>query len=568
MAIAFCGATSSALQLLIPLSSALIINQALPNRDFGMLARIAAGLAAATLLSLAAAYGEFYFGTLFRERLSVELQRDLFEHIQRLPISFFKSHDSGYVMARITSDSDAAVVFPAGLTGLGRSLVWFIAAVFLVPVLHPMIGLVVMLVIPLYAAILVIFKQRIKSEFLLVQERTAAMARELHESLVGVYETKAYGDELYRAQHFAVRLQEKKRSLVRGRRLMALAGHSTQVIVLIVSLFILIYGGVEVMQGKLSLGELVALNALAGYLLVPVNSLVSQGFQMQKSLAAVERLNEILEQPGEPLRCRGRIPATPTRAHLRFSRVGFQYCEGEPVLRAVDFEVQPGETVLFLGPSGVGKSTLMALLPRFCEPCEGRIFFDGRPIRELDLCWLRSQIAFVSQETFLFSDSVFNNIRIGNRGATREDVREAAQSANALDFIEALPEGFDTKVGERGCRLSGGQRQRIAIARAILKGAPVLVLDEATSAVDRETEAAVYDALDRLIAGRTTLVVAHHSEAFLNRVDRVLSVCDGRVLEVSPEPGRTAALAAVSSLAGRAHRASVGPARATRSATL
>ncbi|MCP4557381.1 MAG: ABC transporter ATP-binding protein, partial [Herbaspirillum sp.] len=325
---AFCGAVSGALQLLVPLSSALIINRALPDKDFTLLAWIAAGLAISTLLSLAAAYGEFYFGAVFRERLSLELQRDLFEHVQHLPFPFFKSHNSGYVMARITSDSDAAVSFPARLTGLGRSMVWLGAAFFLVPALHPIIGLVVVLVIPLYVAILVGFKRRIKNQFSVVQERTALASRELHESLVGVYETKAYGAEADRTRRFVRRLAEKARSLVRGRCLMALAGHSTQIVVLIVSLFILIYGGAEVMRGQLSLGELVALNALVGYLLVPVNSLVNQGFEMQKSLAAVERLNEILEQPGEFGKRGGRIRARRARGHLRFSGVHFHYHVG------------------------------------------------------------------------------------------------------------------------------------------------------------------------------------------------------------------------------------------------
>ncbi|MCP4589974.1 MAG: ABC transporter ATP-binding protein, partial [bacterium] len=378
-----------------------------------------------TLLSLAAAYGELYFGAVFRDRLSLELQRDLFEHVPHLPSPLFKSHNSGYVMARITSDSDAAVSFPARLTGLGRNMVWLGAAFFLVPALHPIIGLVVVLVIPLYVAILVGFKRRIKDQFSVVQERTALASRELHESLVGVYETKAYGAEADRARRFVRRLAEKARSLVRGRCLMALAGHSTQVVVLIVSLFILIYGGAEVMRGRLSLGELVALNALVGYLLVPVNSLVNQGFEMQKSLAAVERLNEILEQPGEFGKRGGRIRARRARGHLRFSGVHFHYHVGEPVLREVDFEVQPGETVLFLGPSGVGKTSLMALLPRFYDASAGQIYLDGRPIGELDLRWLRNQIAFVSQDTFLFSDSVFNNIRIGSPTATREQVRSA-----------------------------------------------------------------------------------------------------------------------------------------------
>jgi ABC-type multidrug transport system fused ATPase/permease subunit len=526
-----CGVVSSALQLLVPLSSIVIINRVLPQRDFELLAVMAAALAGSTVLSLLAGYGETYFGTILRERMSLELQRDAFEHLQRLPFSFFKSHDTGYMMSRMINDPESAVDFPAGLTSLGRNLVWLGAAFLLVPAMHPIIGLVMALVIPLYIGLLVTFNRRIKERFIVVQEETAKASRDLFESLTGIYETKAYTGEGLRARRYVRALASKLRSLVRGRRVMTLASHSTQAIVAVVSLFMLTYGGAEVMRGRLSLGELVALNALVAYLLLPINGLVQQVFVMQRSMAALERLNEILGLP--PEQRRGQHPVGKAGGHLRFSGVSFRYPGGDTILQGINFEVARGETVLFVGPSGEGKSSLMSLLPRFYAPESGRIYLDGIPVDELDLKWLRGQIAFVSQDTFLFSDSVFNNIRLGRIDASREEVREAARLANALEFIEALPDGFDTRVGERGCRLSGGQRQRIAIARALLRQAPILVLDEATSAVDRETEQAVYEALDRLIQGRTTLVVAHHSEAFLHQVDRMFEVRDGRVREVS-----------------------------------
>jgi ABC-type multidrug transport system fused ATPase/permease subunit len=531
MLVCFCGAAASALQLLVPLSSMVLINRVLPEKDFRLLALLAAGLAAATLLSLLAGYGEIYLGTILRERISLELQRDLFEHLQRLPFSFFKCHQSGYVMSRLINDPETAVDFPAGLTSLGRTLVWFGAAFCVMPVLHPIIGLVVALLIPLYVVLLVSFNRRIKERFTVVQEKTARASQDLFESLTGIYETKAYTREGFWARRYVRALAAKVRALIRGRQVMALASHSTQGVMVVVSLFLLTYGGLEVMRGALSLGGLVALNAMVGYLLLPINGLVQQAFGMQRSLAAVERLNEILSLQPESRR-RGPRPTGKAAGHLRFAKVSFCYEGGEMILRDIDFVVAAGEKVLFMGPSGEGKSSLMSLLPRFFIPDRGRIYLDGRPIDELDLEWLRRQIAFVSQDTFLFSDTVFNNIRIGRLEASPQEVRDAAKLANALGFIEALPDGFSTLVGERGCRLSGGQRQRIAIARALLRQAPILVLDEATSAVDRETEEALYEALDRLIEGRTTLVVAHHTEAFLHRVDRLFEVREGRVREL------------------------------------
>lgn len=533
LAAALCGSLSSGLQLLVPLSSAVIINRALPQKDFELLAWIAAGLAAASLISLASAYGEFYLSATLRERMSVELQRDLFSHLQRLPFSFFKSHDSGYVMSRIGNDPETAIDFPAGLPSLGRSLIWFGAAFVLVPAMHPLIGLAVILVIPIYIAILIAFHRRIKDRFAIVQEKTARSSRELFESLNGIYETKAYAGEGFRARRYVRALAQRARNLIKGRSLMALGAHSTQMVIAVVTLFILTYGGAEVMRGHLTLGELVALNALVGYLLLPVNSLVQQAFKMQRSLAAVERLNEVLAMEAEH-RGKGLMPASPALGRIRFERVAFSYGRDERVLEGVDFEIQPGQIALFVGPSGQGKTSLMNLLPRFYAPVEGEIRLDGVPLEDLRLEWLRSQVAYVSQDTFLFSDTVFNNIRLGRPRASAEEVREAAREANALEFIEALPQGMETRVGERGCRLSGGQRQRIAVARALLKGAPILILDEATSAVDRDTEAAVYQALARLMEGRTTLVVAHHHEAFVHQVDRIFEVDSGRVRERPP----------------------------------
>ncbi len=528
---ALCGAAASALQLLLPLSTILIINRIVPRRDAMLLAEVVAALAVATVLSLAASFAESVLASALRERMVLELQRDLFAHLQRLPFGFFKSHETGYTMARVSYDPDGAVDFAVGLTAIGRSVVWFGAAFLLVPAISWAIGLILALVIPLYAGVLVIFHRRIKERFVEVQEATALASRELFESLTGVFETKACAREGFRARRYVRMAVARARSLVRGKRAMELANSALQVAMGGVSLIVVAYGTGEVLGGKLSLGEVIALSSLVAYVLVPVNGFVQQIFVFQRSRAAVERVEEILAVPAEEP-SKGRWPAQPAAGRLRFEDVGFSYDGERAVLGHVTFEIQPGETVLFLGPSGQGKTTLMSLVPRFYLPTEGRIWLDGQAIDSLDLAWLRSQVAYVSQDTFLFSDTVLGNIRLARPEATAEEVWEAARLANATEFVRELPEGLATIVGERGCRLSGGQRQRIAIARAVLRQAPILILDEATSAVDRATEGSVHQALARLIEGRTTLVVAHHAEAFLSRVDRVFEVQNGAVREV------------------------------------
>ncbi len=536
-----CGAVSSALQLLLPLSSVLIINRVLPAQDYGLLFKVAATLAGAIVLSMLAAYGQFYFSAVFRERMALELQRDLLEHVLRLPVRFFRAHDDGYLMSRILSDSDQAIEFTAGLTTVGRTLIWFLTATVLVPSFHLAIGLGILAIIPLYIIVLVVFNGRIRRQFAVVQERSARSSRELHQALSGVNEIKAYGAEKFQTRRYLSKVIERTRSLISGRKLMAVAQYSTQIIVVAVSLFILVFGGMAVMKGTLSLGGLVALNALAGYVLTPVNDAVNQVFSAQKSLAAIERLNEVLDLEPEGAAARRSTPLGEVAGHLRFEGIQFAYDPAQPVLRGVDLEVQPGETVLLIGPSGQGKTTLVSLLPRFFDPDQGRILLDGRPVAQIRLRELRSQIAFVSQDTFLFSDSIYNNIRLGRPSASRKEVLEAADLASVSEFAEKLELGLDIEVGQRGCRLSGGQRQRISIARALLKDAPILILDEASSAVDGETEAVLHEALAALMFERTTLIIAHHASNFLDQVDRVLELKNGVLRQVPHAAVRTVA---------------------------
>ena len=536
-----CGAISSALQLLLPLSSVVIINKVLPAQDFGLLFKVAAILAVSILLSMLAAYGQFYFSAVFRERMALELQRDLLEHVLRLPVRFFRTHDDGYLMSRILGDSEQAIEFTAGLTTVGRTLIWLLTATVLVPSFHLTIGLGILAIIPLYVVVLMVFNSKIRRQFTVVQERSARSSRELHQALAGVNEIKAYCAEKFRTRRYLSTVIQRTRSLISGRQLMALAQYSTQIIVVAVSLFILVFGGMAVMKGTLSLGGLVALNALAGYVLTPVNDTVNQVFSAQKSLAAIERLNEVLNREHEGASSLGARPLQAVRGQLRFEKVRFDYDPAEPVLRGVDLEILAGETVLLIGPSGEGKTTLVSLLPRFFDPDHGCILLDNRPVERIRLHQLRSQIAFVSQDTFLFSDSIYNNIRLGRPAASREEVLEAARLAKVQDFAEKFEQGLDSEVGERGCRLSGGQRQRISIARALLKNAPILILDEASSAVDGETEAVLHEALSELMHERTTVIIAHHASNFLDQVDRVLELKNGILRQVPHAAVRTVA---------------------------
>jgi subfamily B ATP-binding cassette protein MsbA len=523
-----CGGLSSAFQFAIPLATIRIINEVLPHRDTRLLVSLALIIAAAAVGAVLMSYLESQLASVFRERATIKLEVALFENTQAQPYQFFKQHESGYIMSRIFNDAGTTMEVLMSVTTLGRSMVWLLGGLVLLPVFHLKLGLLVAAVLPVYFVLLLWFNRRTKEAFVAASEKTALASREMYESMSGIYETKAYGAQKYRARRYAAATVERGRGMIKARALMAAGEQTTQIVTLLVSLVVISYGGAAVIAGDLSLGTLIGLNAVAAYLLLPVNSLVQQALRVQQSLAAVERTEQWLALEGEENEPEAvRLPKA--RGHVRYEHVAFAYDGRPPVLLDVNFEVFPGEAMLLMGASGIGKTTLVNLLPRFYEPLRGEIYLDGRPVRRLPLRYLRRQIAFVSQDIFLFSDTVLNNIRMGNSSVSDEEVYEAARLANALDFINELPEKFETKVGERGARLSGGQRQRIAIARAIVRDAPILVLDEATSAVDPETEAAVHEALCGLMKDRTTIIIAHHSTAFIERIDRAYVLESGRL---------------------------------------
>lgn len=530
-----CGGLSSAFQMVVPLATIEIINRVIPQKDFHLLMKLAVVVALAAVGAVLTAYLEAHFASVFRERAAIKLEVQLFEHIQGQPYRFFKQNESGYIMSRLFNDASNTMEVVTSMTTFGRTLVWLLSGLVLLPIFHLKLGLLIVAVLPLYLCLLWWFNRRTKEAFITVSEKTALTAREMYESMAGIYETKAYCAQKYRARRYAAATIDRGRVLLRARALMAAGEQTTQIVTMLVSLIVLTYGGAAVMTGQLSLGTLIGFNAVAVYLLFPINNLVQQTLRAQRALAAIERTEVWMALDSEEQERAAGLERA--RGHVRYQEVSFAYDGRPPVLQRVDFEVRPGEVVLLTGASGAGKTTLVNLLPRFLEPSRGTVYLDGVPTRRLPLRYLRRQIAFVSQDTFLFSDSISNNIRLGNSSVSDRDVYEAARLANALEFIEAMPDKFDTQVGERGARLSGGQRQRIAIARAIVRDAPILVLDEATSAVDPETEAAVHEALCTLMKNRTTIIIAHHSSAFIEHVDHAFTL-EGGVLKRALLPSR------------------------------
>ncbi|NLY29542.1 MAG: ABC transporter ATP-binding protein [Firmicutes bacterium] len=476
-------------------------------------------------------YTAIYCMAFVSQRVVVELRNEIVEQLHRLTLAFHQERKTGAAVSRVTSDVSLIQNSLANsLPDLWKDsliLLGIIAALF---TLHWKLALVTLITFPLLMLAASRYGSRLRSLSRTVQERVANLSAILQESLMGIRIIQAFTMEDQEQERFA---QENERSFAAGMKsanLMAAVRPVTELLLVGGMLVVVWYGSREVVAGRLTPGELVGFLGYIGMISQPVNSLTRAFGTWQQALGAADRIFELLDvdaavkEPAKPRRL-GKV-----EGRVTFENVTFAYVPGQPVLQEINLEVEPGEIVALVGPSGAGKTSLVNLLPRFYDPTAGTVWLDGIDLRELSVRELRQQIGLVPQETILFGVSVRENILFGRPDATEQEIIEAARIANAHDFITALPDGYDTLVGERGAALSGGQRQRIAIARAVLRSPRLLILDEATSALDTESELLVQEALSRLMTGRTTFVIAHRLSTIRN-AHRILVLDEGKIVE-------------------------------------
>ncbi len=485
------------------------------------------------LLALASA-ARFFFVNWLGERLVADLRADVFTHLTRLSPAFYEKTHSGEVMSRLTADTtQIKAALATSASQAVRNLIMVVGAVAMMMISSPKLSALVVLAIPVIVLPVIAYGRAVRSLSRRAQDRLADASAFAAENLSAVRTLQAFTYEQTARQRF-IRSVERAFQAARD-RMVARAGLTALAITLTFAsiIGILWYGAHEVLAGHMTAGTLGQFVLYALFAAGAMGGLVEVWGEVQQTAGAAERLAELLRT--QPQIRTPRNPQSlpqPVHGALAFEHVGFAYASRAetPALRDISFATRPGETLAIVGPSGAGKSTLFALLLRFYDPASGQITLDGVPISRLRLADLRRQIALVPQDVAMFADTVAENIRYGAPEATRAQIEEAARAAQALDFIRALPEGLDTRLGERGVQLSGGQRQRIAIARAILRDAPVLLLDEATSALDSESEARVQQALETVMDGRTTLVIAHRL-ATVKAAHRILVLEDGRITE-------------------------------------
>lgn len=473
-----------------------------------------------------------YQGHLMGAKMESDLRSELFEHFQKLSFSFYDEQKTGQLMTRLTNDTFAlAELYHHGPEDLVISGLNFVGAFLILIRVNLQLAMIVLVFFPVMAAYTFYFNRRMNLALRKSKDRIGEINAQLEDTLAGIRVVQSFTNENLEKKKFAFANDRFLASRRDGYQSEAYFSAGLIGFTQLMTSVAILFGGVSILQARLDLADLLTFLLCIGILIEPINRFGNFVRLYQEGMTGFDRCLEILEVEPELQSAAGAVELGPVQGHVEFRAVGFKYREDhQEVLKNLSLKITAGEYVALVGTSGVGKTTLCSLIPRFYEVTEGQILLDGRNIRELSLRSLRQQIGIVQQEVYLFAGTVAENIRYGKLEATPAEIVAAAQKANAHEFIQALPNGYETEIGQRGVKLSGGQKQRLSIARVFLKDPPVIIFDEATSALDHESEKAVKDALEQLTNQRTTLVIAHRLST-IRQAHRILVLTDDGITE-------------------------------------
>jgi ATP-binding cassette subfamily B protein len=483
------------------------------------------------LIDAVCTYTDKYVTTSVGQWVVHDLRRTLYHHIQRLSLAYHDRKQTGDLISRVTNDIDAIQSFiTSGLLGAFVNCLTLFGMVGVMLYLNWQFTLIALSIAPMLFVVVYSYTRRIKKASREVRKKEGEMVSVMQEVLSSIRVVKAFAREEYEERRLEEESLESVEIAMRARSLKAKLSPLVGVIVAVGTAMVLWFGARMALTGRLSAGSLVVFIMYLGKMYKPMQELSKMTDTYSKASVGFERIQEVIEMDGEVKDLPGARRAPRFKGYIEFENVNFGYAPDRLVLRDVNLKIEPGQVAALVGPTGAGKSTIISLIPRFYDPTSGVVKIDGEDVRRFQQKSLRQQMSFVLQETLLFHGTIWYNIAYGKPEATRREILRAAEMANAQEFIDKLPQGYDTMVGERGVTLSGGQRQRIAIARAIIRNTPLLILDEPSSGLDAASEKLVFEALDRLMEGRTSIVIAHRLST-IRQAGIIFVVKDGMIVE-------------------------------------
>ncbi len=519
------------LELAFPVAVQWFIDQLLPSGEWGKIVTVSILLLLIYVLSTFLQYLVSYLGHKLGINIETDMRQQLFNHVQKQSYRFFDNTKTGHIMSRITNDLfDIGELAHHGPEDFFIAIMTVIGAFILMYNINPELALIAIVMVPLLIAVITFCNKMMNRAWTNMYGKIADVNARVEDSVSGARVVKSFTNEAFEIERFKIDNHNFRSAKLVAYKVMAWTSSSMYIMTRLMTLIVLVVGAWFTVNGKLTHGELVGFILFTNILVKPVDKISALLELYPKGMAGFKRFRELLDQEPEIEDRPDAITVNHLHGDIQFKDVHFNYDQSKPVLKNINLDIQAGKTIAFVGPSGAGKTTICSLIPRFYDVDAGAITIDGIDIRQMTQQSLRKQIGIVQQDVFLFTGTIKENIAYGNLEATDEEIFEAARKAHLEEMIEALPDGYETQIGERGLKLSGGQKQRLAIARMFLKNPPILILDEATSALDTETERIIQQSLNELAENRTTLVIAHRL-ATIQDADRVIVVTKDGIAE-------------------------------------
>ncbi|WP_294659075.1 ABC transporter ATP-binding protein [uncultured Fusobacterium sp.] len=510
-----------------------LIDDVLVKKDPKMMVIVISAIFLSTVVKVISAYYASISSNYVTETIKRDIKIAVFNHLQKLPISYFRKNKLGDIMARLSGDSSTLGRIGFMLFDMLKEFITVVALIFRMFQVDWLLALISLTVMPLIISTVKKYTKKIRKSGRIRQDTSGAVTAFIQESLSGIFVIKAFNNSDMIIDRFKEISMDEFQKSYKSTKIKAKVSPINEVITTLMVVLVAAYGGYQIVVTKtMSPGDLISFVTAMGLMSQPLKRLISKNNDVQEAIPSADRVIEILDIPVEVDHCEPEEELGGKIQNINFKNVSFTYSDGKSnALKNINLDIEAGEVVAFVGKSGSGKTTIVNLIPRFFEATEGKLLINGKDIKNISLKKYRDLIGIVPQESFLFSGTIAENISFGKENVTIDDIIKAAKMANAYEFIKNLPEGFETEVGERGVMLSGGQKQRIAIARALIQNPEILILDEATSALDTESERLVQDALDRLMVNRTTFVIAHRLSTIIN-ADKIVVMENGKIKEI------------------------------------